>query len=96
MLYAVVVAFLLIKGWKKKSRGGKRSADSDKDRLESQVKGIRRLLSRAQAEIDRIKKNQKITKNGKRNQKILLQHCKAISVAELVNCMEKEKSKLGN
>ena len=94
MLYAVVVAFLLIKGWKKKSRGGKRSADSDKDRLESKVKEIRRLLSRAQAEIDRIKKNQKINKNGKRSQKILLQHCKAISVAELVNFMEKEKSKL--
>ena len=94
VLYAVVAAFLLNKGWKKISAGKKRSVDKDKDRLESQVKEIRRKLSIAQAEMDRIKKNQKITKKGKRNRKILLNYCKTISVAELVNFMEKEKSNL--
>ena len=96
VLYSVVVAYLLNKGWRKKhvqSRSGrKKLAQKDKEMFEQQVKGIRKRLSIAQAELDRIKLNRKITKKGKKNRKMLLKDCKVISTAELVNFMEKEKS----
>ena len=44
--------------------------------------------------MDRIKKNGRITRKGRRNRKELLKECKVISVEELVNFMEKEKSRL--
>ena len=69
-------------------------AEKDKDVLVKQVKEIRRKLSIAKAELDRIKKNGRITRKGRRNRKDLLKECKVISVEELVNFMEKEKSRL--
>ncbi|PFX34782.1 hypothetical protein AWC38_SpisGene342 [Stylophora pistillata] len=69
-------------------------AEKDKYVLEEQVKEIRRKLSIAKAELDRVKKNGKITRKGGRNRKLSLQECKLISVEELVNLMEKEKSRL--
>ena len=93
-MYAVEAAFLLNKGWKRKPAGNKRMAEKDKDLLEEQVKELRRKLSIAKAELDRVKKNGKITRKGGRNRKLSLQECKLISVEELVNLMEKEKSRL--
>ena len=52
ILYAVVAAFLVNKGWKKERSGNSRVA-------EKQVKEIRRKLSIAKAELDRIKKKPK-------------------------------------
>ena len=64
ILYAVIAAFLVNKGWKRKRSGNRRVAEKDKDVLEKQVKEIRRKLSIAKAELDRIKKNGRITKKG--------------------------------
>ena len=69
-------------------------AEKDKDVIEKQVKEIRRKLSIAKAELDRIKKNGRITRKGRRNRKDLLKECTVISVEELVNFMEKETSRL--
>ena len=95
ILYAVVAAFLVYKGWKKERSGNSRVvAEKDKDVLGKQVKEIRRKLSIAKAELDRIKKNDRITRKGRRNRKELLKECKVISVGELVNFMEKRKDKV--
>ena len=63
VLYSVVAAFLFKKGWKKKgvqSRSGrKKPAQKDKEMFEQQVKEIRKRLSIAQAELDRIELNRK-------------------------------------
>lgn len=90
ILYAVVAAFLLNKGWKRKRAGNKRMAEKDKDVLKEQVKEIRRKLSIAKAELDRVKKNGRIIRKGRRNRKLLLQECKVISINELVNLIEKK------
>ena len=44
--------------------------------------------------MDRIKKNDRITRKGRRNRKELLKECKVISVGELVNFLEKGKTRL--
>ena len=62
ILYAVVAAFLVNKGWKKERSGNSRVTEKDKDVLEKQVKEIRRKLAIAKAELDRIKKNGRITR----------------------------------
>ena len=64
----------------------------DKKRYERQAGEIRKNISIAKAELERIKSNRKITTKGRRNQAKLLESCKVISVA--VSYMEKEKSKL--
>ena len=74
VLYAVSVAFLLMKGWKKQrndiavtiSKTGK-----EKCVYEEKVKGIRRSISIAKAELERIKENRKITRKGRKNRKEL-------------------------
>ena len=62
ILYAVVAAFLVNKGWKKERSGNSRVTEKDKDVLEKQVKEIRRKLVIAKAELDRIKKNGRMTR----------------------------------
>ena len=57
---------------------------------------IREKLSKAKAEMERIKSTRKITKKGRKNRTELMKDCKIISIAELVKYMEKEKSKLKN
>ena len=71
ILYTVVAEFLVNKGWKKEHSGNSRVAEKDKDVLEKQLKEIRRKLSIAKAELDRIKKNGRITRKGRRNRKEL-------------------------
>ena len=61
---------------------------------ERQAGEIRKNISIAIAEIERIRSNRKITTKGRRNQAKLLESCKVISVAALLSYMEKEKSKL--
>ena len=55
---------------------------------------LRRKISMAKAELERLQENRKLTKKGKRNRALLLRECKLISAAELVSYMEKKKSKL--
>ena len=75
--------------------------DKQKDRkgklktLYDQEEGkIRKQLSFAKAEIERLKENRKITKKGRKKRSQLLRECKTISVAGLVSYMEKKESEL--
>jgi len=97
VLYAVSVAFLLMKGWKKQrndipetiSKTGK-----EKCVYKEKVKGIRQSISIAKAELERIKENRKITRKGRKNRKERAEECKTISSSTLVNFMEKQKRRL--
>ena len=55
---------------------------------------IRKRISIAKAETDRLKENRKVTKRGKRNRQILQKECKVLSIASLVNYMERQKCEL--
>ena len=85
VLYAVVAAFLIMKGWTRKntSQTGKGKAeDKQKEMIERQAGEIGKIIAIAKAEIQRIKSNWMITTKGRRNQAKLLESCKVISVAE--------------
>ena len=98
VLYSVVIAFLLAKGWKKqgprKERSGEINNSKWKSVYEEKVKDARRKISIAKSEMERLKENKKITKKGKKNRALLKEELKDISVAGLVGYMEKEKSQL--
>ena len=98
VLYSVVVGFLLLKGWKKQGTGVGKSKRENQQRwkreLEGKVKDLRRKISIAKSEIDRLKENRKLTKKGKKNLTLLRQECSSLSVAGLVAYMEQQKSAL--
>ena len=59
---------------------------------EKRVVEVRKKISIAQAELERIKENRKITKKGKRNRAVLEKECKGLSATKLVSFMEKQKA----
>ena len=65
-----------------------------KEIYEAQAGEIRKNVSIAGAEIERLRANRKLTSKGKNNRAKLLKNCKSLSVADLIVYMEKEKSKL--
>ena len=65
-----------------------------KEIYEAQAGEIRKNISVAVAEIERLRANRKLTSKGKKNRAKLLKNRKSLSVADLVVYMEKEKSKL--
>ena len=88
VLYAVVAAFFIEKGWTRKntSQTGKGKAeDKQKGLYEGQAGEIGKNISIAKAEIERVKSSRKIAGKGRRNQAKLLESCKVISVAALVS-----------
>ena len=94
VIYSVVVAFLVLKGWKKKSEQKKSPDEKIKEIYEAQAGEIRNYISVAAAETERLRANRKLTSKGKKNRAKLLKNCKSLSVADLVVYMEKEISKL--
>ena len=97
VLYSTVAAFLLLKGCKKPRAQGeprKNSSDKSKKVFEELAMELRRKISMAKAELERLRENRKLTKRGKRNRPLLLRECRVISAAELVSYMEKKKSQL--
>ena len=97
-LYSTVIAFLLIKGWKKEHSGHTRYRKglSDKSRREVEEKAneFRKRIFIATVEWERLRGNKKGTKKRRKNQAFLLEECKNISCSELVNYMEKKKAQL--
>ena len=80
VIYSVVVAFLVMKGWEKKVNSGtkamKKSPDERmKEIYEAQAGEIRKNISIAAAEIERLRANQKLTSKGKKNRAKLLKNC---------------------
>ena len=73
---------------------GKRHSDKYKREFEKKVTELRKRISIAKAELERIRENRKITKKGRKNRTILMEECKKISSSELINYMEKKKSQL--
>ena len=57
---------------------------------------IRKMISIAKAELERLRENRNITKKGIKNRNILKEQCKTIAAFELVNFMERKKSTLKN
>ena len=62
--------------------------------LRGKARSIRKKISIAKAEIDRLKENRKVMKRGKRNREILQKECKVLSIASLVHYMERQKCAL--
>ena len=97
VLYSVVVAFLLHKGWKKQGPKRQSSCGSKQQKrkrvYEEKVEEIRKM-SIAKAEVERLQQNRKLTKRGKRNKAILRKECHTISMSSLVGYMERQKSLL--
>ena len=88
-----------MKGWGKKVNSGtkviKKSPDERmKEIYEAQAGEIRKNISIAAAEIERLRANRKLTSKGKNNRAKLLKNCESLSVGDLIVYMEKEKSKL--
>ena len=57
---------------------------------DQEAEKIRKQLSIAKAEIERLKENRKITKKGRKNRSHRQKECKTISVAGLISYMEKK------
>ena len=55
---------------------------------------LRKNISMAKAELERLRENRKLTKKAKRNRTLLSRERKLISAAELVSYMEKKNSQL--
>ena len=99
ILYAVVVAFLFYKNWKKpaETKGQKeRKTQSQKmkDAYIAKATELRRKISIAKAELERIKANKKMSKKGKKNRAMLENDCGKVSAVTLVTYMEKKKPDL--
>ena len=99
ILYSVVAAFLINKGWKKESgikvqTKRKTIGQTIKEAFLTRATELRKRISIATAELDGIKKNKKITKRGKRNRAILERECGKVLAANLVAYIERKKSEL--
>ena len=70
VLYSVIVAFLLLKGWKKNtpdhSNSSRKPTPKWKVVYGEKVMETRKKISIAKAEMERIKETQKLTKRGRR------------------------------
>ena len=96
IVYSVVEALLMTRGWKRQSNGTKKKETSrnDEDKYFQLASELRKKISIAKAELDRIHENRKMTKKGKKNRQQLLQECGTISTATLVGYMERTKCDL--
>ena len=93
-MYSVVIAFLLLKGWKKEINycSTSKTEDDIKNKYLREANQMRKELSITKPEFERIKENKKITKRGRKNRKPLEKECKTISAETLIEYMERKKS----
>ena len=84
---------IIITKTKHRNPRSKNDEDNKKDYM-WEANQIRREISIAKAELERIKANTKITKRGRKNRKLLERECKMISVKHLIEYMERRKSDL--
>ena len=99
VLYSVLIALFMIKRWREKRdlRASKTKMKERKEELyETEAAAIRKNISIAKAEIERLRGNRKMSKKGKKNREKLLEELKNLSIAELISCMDREKSRLRN
>ena len=76
VLYSTVAAFLLLKGWKKPRAQGeprKNGSDRSKKVFEELAVELRKNISMAKAELERLRENRKLTKKTKRNRTLLFE-----------------------
>ena len=82
VIYSVVIAFLVLKGWEKKVKSRRKAMKSPDERMkeiyEAQAGEIRKNISIAAAEIERLGANRKLTSKGKKNRAKLLKNCKSL------------------
>ena len=100
--YAVAVAWLICTGKAKKhpdqgqqrGNGSATREPSWKRDLENDVKGLRKQISIATSELERIKRKGKTTKKGKKNRKYLQEQGVKISSTSLTNFIEGKKAEI--
>ena len=83
----------------KKGKSGKKAIKKSPDErmkeiYEAQAGEIRKNVSIAAAEIERLRATRKLTSKSKKNRAKHQKNCKSLSVADLVVYMERKKSKL--
>ena len=99
IVYSVIIAFYISKGWKKQQGGRDQMrrpnwSSKAREHFQAKAQAIHGKLSKAKAELERLRSNGKLTKKGKRNHTQLTKECRSLSIACLVSYMEKEKAKL--
>ena len=99
VLYSVVEAFLLLKGWKKdpKDKLDKQrvyNGEKWKKNYLDEMGEITKNISIASAEVNRVKENRKLTKRGRKNRALLQEECKSLSATQLITYIEKQKFRL--
>ena len=94
VLYSVVCAFLLMKGWKKtRENRGKEKKSLIEFTTMRRGRSENNCQSRKRKSKGWKKKNRKIRKKGRKNRSQLQKECKTISVAGLISYMSGEKKK---
>ena len=93
------MAFLSLKGWKKdpKDKSDKQcvyNGEKWKKKYLDEMGEIRKKVSIASAEVNRVKENWKLTKRGRKNRDLLQEECKSLSVTQLITYIEKQKFRL--
>ena len=98
IFYSVVIAFLINKGWEKRGIKAhtkrKPTSQKMKEAFIAQATELRNRISIPTAELDRIKKNKKITKRGKRNRAMFGREWGKVSAASLVVYIERKNHNL--
>ena len=99
IVYSVIITFYISKGWKKQQgerdqMGRPNWSSKAREQFQAKAQVIRGKLSKAKAELERLRSNGKLTEKGKRNRTQLMKECGTLSIACLVSYMEKEKAKL--
>ena len=72
----------------------KRSQGQVSKGVEEKATELRKSISIAKAEWERLRGKKKVTKKGRKNRALLLKECKKLSSSELVNYMETKKAQL--
>ena len=80
VLYSVVAAFLLLRGWKRdpKDKSDKQrvyNGETWKKKYLDEMGEIRKKISIASAEVNRVKENRMLTKRGRKNRGLLQEEC---------------------
>ena len=99
ILYSAVSAFLLTKEWKKQTdetqQVKRKMSNKADEEFVRQVGELRKKISTAPAELERLRLNRKITKKGRKNRIFLTQEYGTLSGGSLVSYIERKRCDLG-
>lgn len=98
IIYAVIASWVEVNNVKVRAHGTFTSPNSFQPKwlreIETQVRETRTIISKATAEIERLRCNGKLRKKGRKNRDELAKECNVLSVRELVILIERKKTVL--